>query len=102
MKKTQNHWRISFSGRVDYYFFLYTIRNNYSRRRRHTHPFLKVFIIKSSWDQWFQLDYTLATLDPNQIDVYASTSSYEIHFLGHEPAATPEEVEKERGISDGL
>lgn len=36
-------------------FFFYTIRNNYSRRRRQTHPFLKVFIIKSSWDQWFQL-----------------------------------------------
>lgn len=29
-------------------FFFYTIRNNYSRRRRQTHPFLKVFIIKSS------------------------------------------------------
>lgn len=37
------------------FYFLYTIRNNYSRRRRQTHPFLKVFIIKSSWDQWFQL-----------------------------------------------
>lgn len=37
------------------FFFLYTIRNNYSRRRIQTYPFLKVFIIKSSWDQWFQL-----------------------------------------------
>lgn len=53
MKKTQNHWDFIFRARR--LFFLYTIRNNYSRRRRQTHPFLKVFIIKSSWDQWFQL-----------------------------------------------
>lgn len=52
-KKTQNHWDFIFRARR--LFFLYTIRNNYSRRRRQTHPFLKVFIIKSSWDQWFQL-----------------------------------------------
>ncbi|XP_054882227.1 la-related protein 4B-like [Poeciliopsis prolifica] len=45
-------------------------------------------------------------VDPDQIDVYASTPSYEIHFLNQEvPAAEEEkeeeeEVEKEGGIRD--
>lgn len=39
-------------------------------------------------------------VDPGQIDVYASTPSYEIHFLGHEPPATAEEGEREGGMRE--
>ncbi|XP_034718230.1 uncharacterized protein LOC117938020 isoform X1 [Etheostoma cragini] len=39
-------------------------------------------------------------VDPAQVDVYASTPSYEIHFLGHEPPATAEEGEREGGMRE--
>ncbi|XP_028425245.1 uncharacterized protein LOC114549214 isoform X2 [Perca flavescens] len=39
-------------------------------------------------------------VDPGQIDVYASTPSYEIHFLGREPPATAEEGEREGGMRE--
>ncbi|XP_063768327.1 uncharacterized protein LOC134883820 isoform X2 [Eleginops maclovinus] len=43
---------------------------------------------------------TLIPVDPGQVDVYASTPSYEIHFLGQEPPATAEEGEREGGMRE--
>lgn len=45
-------------------------------------------------------DPTLTTVDPGQIDVYASTPSYEIHSLCHEPSAMSEEGEREGGMRE--
>ncbi|XP_019109651.2 uncharacterized protein LOC104934168 isoform X2 [Larimichthys crocea] len=46
------------------------------------------------------LDPAVISVDPGQIDVYASTPSYEIHFLGDEPPATSEEGEREGGMRE--
>ncbi|XP_068566365.1 uncharacterized protein [Cebidichthys violaceus] len=45
-------------------------------------------------------DRAVISVDPSQIDVYASTPSHEIHFLGHEPTATSEEGEREGGMRE--
>ncbi|XP_054621663.1 uncharacterized protein LOC129174087 isoform X2 [Dunckerocampus dactyliophorus] len=39
-------------------------------------------------------------VEPHQLDVYASTPSYEIHFLGQEAPAPSEEVEREGGMRE--
>ncbi|XP_074550131.1 uncharacterized protein LOC141807811 isoform X3 [Halichoeres trimaculatus] len=41
-------------------------------------------------------------VDPGQIDAYASTPSYEIHFLSHGNPTTTEEGEREGGIREML
>ncbi|XP_023181660.1 uncharacterized protein LOC111606154 isoform X1 [Xiphophorus maculatus] len=41
-------------------------------------------------------------VDPDQIDVYASTPSYEIHFLNQEVPATEEEEEEEEEKEGGI
>ncbi|TKS87386.1 La-related protein 4B [Collichthys lucidus] len=46
------------------------------------------------------LDPAVISVDPGQIDVYASTPSYEIHLLGDEPPATSEEGEREGGMRE--
>ncbi|XP_035513120.1 uncharacterized protein LOC118324765 [Morone saxatilis] len=46
------------------------------------------------------LDPDSISVDPGQIDVYASTPSYEIHFPGHEPSPTAEEGEREGGMRE--
>ncbi|XP_034416181.1 uncharacterized protein LOC117749625 [Cyclopterus lumpus] len=45
-------------------------------------------------------DWAVISVDPCQIDVYASTPSYEIHFLGPELSATAEEGEREGGMRE--
>ncbi|XP_073344011.1 uncharacterized protein [Pagrus major] len=45
-------------------------------------------------------DSVMITVDPGQIDVYASTPSYEIHPLCHDPSATAEEGEREGGMRE--
>lgn len=45
-------------------------------------------------------DHTMITVDPDQVDIYASTPSYEIHFLGHEVASATEEGEREGGMRE--
>ncbi|XP_047423656.1 uncharacterized protein LOC124995399 [Mugil cephalus] len=44
--------------------------------------------------------HTTITVDPNQIDLYASTPSYEIHFLSHELPAASDEGVKEGGMRE--
>uniref|UniRef100_A0A7N6AP09 HTH La-type RNA-binding domain-containing protein n=1 Tax=Anabas testudineus TaxID=64144 RepID=A0A7N6AP09_ANATE len=47
------------------------------------------------------LDYgTMITVDPAQVDIYASTPSYEIHLLGHEVSPAAEEREREGGMRE--
>ncbi|XP_072234872.1 uncharacterized protein [Leuresthes tenuis] len=43
---------------------------------------------------------TLIAVDPGQIDIYASTPSYEIHFLDQEVPSAAEEGEKEGGMRE--
>ncbi|KAF3836465.1 hypothetical protein F7725_029023 [Dissostichus mawsoni] len=45
-------------------------------------------------------DDNMIPMDMGQVDVYASTPSYEIHFLGQEPPATTEEGEREGGMRE--
>ncbi|XP_034028333.1 uncharacterized protein LOC117512111 [Thalassophryne amazonica] len=45
-----------------------------------------------------QENCNLIQVDPGQVDVYASTPSYEIHFAGHEPSAVAEEGESQGGM----
>eukprot|EP00064_Thunnus_orientalis_P013823 superscaffoldBa00002308_g13863 len=47
-----------------------------------------------------QEDLNMITVDPGQIDVHASTPSYVIHFLGHEPPAAAEDGEREGGMRE--
>ncbi|XP_042255238.1 uncharacterized protein LOC121888045 isoform X1 [Thunnus maccoyii] len=47
-----------------------------------------------------QEDLNIITVDPGQIDVHASTPSYVIHFLGHEPPAAAEDGEREGGMRE--
>ncbi|KAM8732131.1 uncharacterized protein AB9X84_026293 isoform 1-T2 [Acanthopagrus schlegelii] len=47
-----------------------------------------------------QDDPVMMIVDPGQIDVYASTPSYEIHPLCHNPSATAEEGEHEGGMRE--
>lgn len=44
--------------------------------------------------------HPVVTVDPDQVDIYASTPSYEIHFLGHEVASASEEGEREGGMRE--
>lgn len=45
-------------------------------------------------------DPTMITVDPGQIDVNASTPSYEIHLLCREPSVTADEGEREGGMRE--
>lgn len=47
-----------------------------------------------------QDDPVMIIVDPGQIDVYASTPSYEIHPLCHNPSVTAEEGEHEGGMRE--
>nr|XP_040025108.1 uncharacterized protein LOC120813023 [Gasterosteus aculeatus aculeatus] len=47
-----------------------------------------------------QQDLPVVSVDQAQIDLYASTPSYEIHCGGHEPPATAEEGEREGGMME--
>ncbi len=47
-----------------------------------------------------QEDSTMINVDPCQIDANASTPSYEIHLLGHEPSVTIEERRGEGGMRE--
>ncbi|GAA6232836.1 uncharacterized protein LOC120789627 [Lates japonicus] len=47
-----------------------------------------------------QDDRSVITVDPGQIDVYASTPSYEIHFLGQELPSAADEGEREGGMRE--
>ncbi|XP_029385165.1 uncharacterized protein LOC115061080 [Echeneis naucrates] len=44
--------------------------------------------------------HTRITVDPGQIDAYASTPSYEIHFPGHELPSAAEDGERDGGMRD--
>ncbi|XP_070784633.1 uncharacterized protein [Enoplosus armatus] len=46
------------------------------------------------------LDHTVIPADPGQIDFYATTPSYEIHFMGHELSAAADEGEREGGMRE--
>lgn len=45
-------------------------------------------------------NHTMTTVDPDQIDIYASTPSYEIHFVGHELPSAAEDGEREGGMRE--
>ncbi|XP_054479342.1 uncharacterized protein LOC129111072 [Anoplopoma fimbria] len=48
----------------------------------------------------FQQDHAEISVDPDQIDAYASTPSYVIHYLGQEPSVAAEEGEREGGMRE--